>query len=156
VTDLGPRLDETSGPFLDTAAVMKNLDLVITVETALAHLAGALGIPVWLPLSALAHFTWLLEREDCPWYPTLRLFRQAQFGEWNSVFERMARELGKLASQPRRAATVYVEVAPGELLDKIAILRIKTERLTDEAKLRNVRIELETLESARRRSLPES
>jgi tetratricopeptide (TPR) repeat protein len=156
VTDLGPRLDESSGPFLDTAAVMKNLDLVITVETALAHLAGALGVPVWLLLSAAAHFTWLLEREDCPWYPTMRLFRQAQFGQWAPVFERMARELSSLASQSRRAAPVHVEVAPGELLDKITILRIKTERLTDEAKLRNVRIELETLESARHRSLPPS
>jgi hypothetical protein len=91
--DLGRELDEATGPFMDTAAVMKNLDLVVSADTAIAHLAGALGVPVWLALSAAADWRWLLEREDSPWYPTMRLFRQVRFGEWGPVFERMADEL---------------------------------------------------------------
>jgi tetratricopeptide (TPR) repeat protein len=67
VVDLGSRLDEASGPFLDTAAVMKGLDLVITVDTALAHLAGALGVPVWIVLAATSDWRWLLDRADAPW-----------------------------------------------------------------------------------------
>jgi tetratricopeptide (TPR) repeat protein len=90
VTDLGPRLDEQAGPFIDTAAVMKNLDLVVSVDTSIAHLAGALGVPTWLALATVPHCTWLLEREDTPWYPTMRLFRQERPGEWRPVFARMA------------------------------------------------------------------
>jgi hypothetical protein len=112
--------------------------------------------PVWLALSSASHFTWLLKSEDCPWYPTLRLFCQSAFGDWGPVFARMTQEMRKKAAEPRPAAPVYVEVAPGELLDKITILRIKAERLTDERKSRNVRAELETLEAARRRALPAS
>src|SRR5262249_23681904 len=77
VTDLGSQLDETTGAFMDTAAVMKNLDLVITSDTAIAHLAGALGVPVWVALPQVPDWRWLLGREDSPWYPTMRLFRQA-------------------------------------------------------------------------------
>lgn len=98
LTDLGSRLDETSGPFMDTAAVMMNLDLLITPDTAAAHLAGALGVPVWLALTALPEPRWLLDREDSPWYPTVRLFRQAQRGHWNPVFDRMARALASKVS----------------------------------------------------------
>jgi tetratricopeptide (TPR) repeat protein len=93
VTDLGSRLDEQAGAFMDTAAVMRHLDLVITADTAIAHLAGGLGVPVWLALSFVPDWRWLLEREDSPWYPTMRLFRQNQSGDWDGVFERMAREL---------------------------------------------------------------
>jgi hypothetical protein len=91
VTDLGSRFDRSS--FADLAAVLMNLDLVITVETAAAHLAGALGVPAWVALSIAGDWRWLLERADSPWYPTLRLFRQQRFGEWTDVFERMAAEL---------------------------------------------------------------
>ena len=59
----------------DTPAIMKNLDLVITSDTSLAHLAGALGVPVWIPISIVPDFRWLLDREDSPWYPSVRLFR---------------------------------------------------------------------------------
>jgi tetratricopeptide (TPR) repeat protein/ADP-heptose:LPS heptosyltransferase len=93
VIDLGPRLDETSGPFLDTAAVMKCLDLVICPNTSLAHLAGALGVPLWLPLPLAPEWRWLWGRDDSPWYPTARLFRQEHPGEWAPVFARMARDL---------------------------------------------------------------
>jgi tetratricopeptide (TPR) repeat protein len=98
VTDLGSRLDETTGAFMDTAAVMMSLDLIITADTATAHLAGALGVPVWIPLRFAPDFRWLLDREDSPWYPTARLFRQRRAGEWDEVFERMAGELAKKAA----------------------------------------------------------
>jgi tetratricopeptide (TPR) repeat protein len=91
--DLGSRLDEGTGAFLDTAAVMKSLDLVISCNSALAHLAGALGVPSWVALPKVPDWRWLLERRDCPWYPSARLFRQTQAGEWPAVFEHMAREL---------------------------------------------------------------
>jgi tetratricopeptide (TPR) repeat protein len=94
VTDLGVQLDESSGPFMDTAAVMKNLDLLITSDSALAHLAGGLGIPTWLALPYSSDWRWLLHREDCPWYPTMRLIRQTEFDNWEPVFDRMAGLLG--------------------------------------------------------------
>jgi tetratricopeptide (TPR) repeat protein len=93
VLDLGTRLDEESGAFMDTAAVMVNLDLVITSDTAIPHLAGGLGVPVWLALALSPDWRWLLERADSPWYPTMRLFRQTRCGDWDDVFERMAEEL---------------------------------------------------------------
>jgi hypothetical protein len=96
VTDLGSRLDEGGGAFLDTAAVMKNLDLVVASDSAIGHLAGALGVPVWLALPSVAEWRWLREREDSPWYPDMRLFRQPEPGRWQGVFERMAREVGKV------------------------------------------------------------
>jgi tetratricopeptide (TPR) repeat protein/predicted O-methyltransferase YrrM len=85
----------TSEDLLDTAALMKCLDLVISVDTGTAHLAGALGVPVWVPLSAVGEWRWLLHREDSPWYPSMRLFRQRKLGQWKSVFRKMARELSK-------------------------------------------------------------
>jgi len=87
VTDLGARFDPAS--FGDAAAVVKNLDLVVTVDTAMAHLAGALGAPVWLALPFSPDWRWLLGREDSPWYPSMRLFRQARPGDWAEVFERI-------------------------------------------------------------------
>ena len=73
------------------------LDLVITVDTAVAHLAGALGKPVWILLSSIQDWRWLLQREDSPWYPTARLFRQPEIGDWDSVIARVARELAAFA-----------------------------------------------------------
>jgi Flp pilus assembly protein TadD len=99
VLDLARRLDETSGAFMDTAAVMKNLDLVITSDTSLAHLAGGLGVPVWVALHVGADWRFLMKREDSPWYPTMRLFRQKQWGDWDEVFQRIARELRGLVAQ---------------------------------------------------------
>jgi Flp pilus assembly protein TadD len=96
VEELAPRSEGSSWTFLDTAAVMKGLDLVVTVDTAVAHLAGGLGVPVWVALAFAPDWRWLLGREDSPWYPTARLFRQARVGDWDEVFERVARELRKL------------------------------------------------------------
>ena len=78
---------------LETAALIQELDLVVTSDTVTAHLAGALGVPVWVALSTSADWRWLTEREDTPWYPNMRLFRQRSRGEWGPVFERMAAEL---------------------------------------------------------------
>jgi tetratricopeptide (TPR) repeat protein len=99
VLDLGSRLDDASGPFMDTAAVMRNVDLVISSDTAVAHLAGALGVPVWVPLPFVPDWRWHLEREDSPWYPTMRLFRQKRSDDWEVVFERMAHELKAATDQ---------------------------------------------------------
>jgi len=98
ILDLGSRLDEASGAFMDTAAVMMNIDLVISADTAVAHLAGALGIPVWVALPLVPDWRWLLERDDSPWYPTMRLFRQTRNGHWEDVFERIAEELKAVVS----------------------------------------------------------
>ncbi len=83
--------------FADTAAAIAALDLVITVDTAVAHLAGALGKPVWILLPALPDWRWLLLREDSPWYPSARLFRQTQAGEWESVIDQVATALASVA-----------------------------------------------------------
>jgi len=85
---MGP--DELAG---ETAAILKNLDLVITADTALAHLAGALGVRVWVVLQAVPDWRWLTERSDSPWYPTMRLFRQHTPGDWREVLDRVAAEL---------------------------------------------------------------
>ncbi len=79
--------------FSDTAAIIENLDLVISVDTAIAHLAGALGKPVWLLLPFAPDWRWMLDREDSPWYPTMRLFRQPAMRDWDSVIRRVAKEL---------------------------------------------------------------
>lgn len=82
--------------FADTAAAIIELDLVIAVDTAVAHLAGALGKPVWVLLPAVADWRWLLEREDTPWYPTMRLFRQSSLGDWPTVITRVLEQLHTL------------------------------------------------------------
>jgi hypothetical protein len=79
--------------FMETAAIMTHLDLVITPDTALAHLAGGLGLRVWTGLSTVDEWRWLAGREDSPWYPTMRLFRQTTIGDWGDVFRRMADSL---------------------------------------------------------------
>jgi hypothetical protein len=96
---LGPQLDEGGRAFLDTAAVLKNLDLVITSDTSIAHLAGALGVPTWIVLSFSPDWRWMLEREDSPWYPTVRLFRQHAAGDWAGVFDRIQSSLAALANE---------------------------------------------------------
>jgi tetratricopeptide (TPR) repeat protein len=95
-----PELDTEADAFIDTAAVMMHLDLVVTSDTAIAHLAGALGRPVWLALQFAPEWRWLLDRADSPWYPTMRLFRQGRSGDWAGVFAEMAAQLGKLAAAP--------------------------------------------------------
>ena len=81
--------------FADTAAAVSTLDLVISVDTAVAHLAGALGVPVWVLLPDRADWRWLLGRSDSPWYPTMRLFRQKTDGVWSGVVEEVRNALGR-------------------------------------------------------------
>jgi len=92
-THLGPHLGAGPDKFIEAAAVIATLDLVITVDTAIAHLAGALGRPVWILLPKIPDWRWLLERQDSPWYPTARLFRQVTAGDWNAPLDAMADEL---------------------------------------------------------------
>jgi tetratricopeptide (TPR) repeat protein len=85
--------------FADTAAVISLLDVVVSVDTAAAHLAGALGKPVIILLPHAADFRWMRDRDDTPWYPTARLFRQPAFGDWDSVIARLGGELRAIAGQ---------------------------------------------------------
>ena len=95
ITDLSPHIAD----FADTAAAVAQLDLVIMTDSAVAHLAGAMGKPVWLLLGQAAHWLWLLERTDTPWYPTLRLFR-SRGSDWDTAFDAASAELMELA-EPR-------------------------------------------------------
>lgn len=97
VTDLAPFLTD----FAETAASMSNLDLVVSADTAVVHLAGALGRPVWTLLPAVPDWRWLLDREDSPWYPTMRLFRQQQREEWQGVMERVYKALSGILESGR-------------------------------------------------------
>ena len=81
------------GDFSNTAALLDLMDLVITVDTNIAHLAGAMGKPVWILLSYSPHWVWLLDRDDSPWYPSARLFRQQQIGDWAGVIDQVKNEL---------------------------------------------------------------
>ncbi|MGH7227389.1 MAG: tetratricopeptide repeat protein, partial [Gemmataceae bacterium] len=119
VVELGPRLDE-SAAFVDTAAVMKNLDLVITSDTATPHLAGALGVPVWMATPFSPDWRWLLDRDDSPWYPTARLFRQPVTGDWDSVFQRVREELPYLVM---RGEGVTTGAAPPVEAEAAALIR---------------------------------
>ena len=92
---------DAGGAFLDTAAIMRNLDLVISVDTSIVHLAGGLGVPCWVALQFAADWRWTLTGSETPWYPSIRLFRQRALHDWNSVFARLADELSKLAAERR-------------------------------------------------------
>ena len=98
--DLDPYLLD----FTDTAAVIANLDLVITVDTALAHLAGAMGKPVWILLAHAPDWRWLKERNDSPWYPSARLFRQSILGQWTDVLEQIKHALHAFARETKPAS----------------------------------------------------
>jgi tetratricopeptide (TPR) repeat protein len=93
--DLGSHMQN----FAETAAVISNLDLVITVDTATAHLSGALGVPVWVLLCHTPDWRWLLNRDDSPWYPSMRLFRQPKWGDWDSVIAKVASALRNLIAE---------------------------------------------------------
>jgi len=82
--------------FADSAALIANLDLVIAVDTAIAHLAGAMGKAAWTMLPFAPDFRWMLDRADSPWYPTMRLYRQPSHGDWNSVIRQIAEDLRTL------------------------------------------------------------
>jgi tetratricopeptide (TPR) repeat protein len=94
ITNLGTEFED----FTDTAAAIENLDLVISVDTSVLHLAGAMGKPVWALLPFAPEWRWMLNRQDSPWYPTMKLFRQKKWGLWESVFQEVAEELRTTAA----------------------------------------------------------
>ena len=152
VETLGDDFDGGPDAFVDCAAVMHCLDLVLTIDTAVAHLAGALGRPVWLALQHVPHWTWMLDRADSPWYPSMRLFRQTRRDHWDSVFDEIAAELRGLVRQRggqsmARPGNPCVPISWGDLIDKITILEVKSERLTSPQPLANVGRELAALEA---------
>jgi Family of unknown function (DUF6165)/Glycosyltransferase family 9 (heptosyltransferase) len=158
VEGLGSDFDEGPHAFMDCAAVMETCDLVITSDTSIAHLAGALGRPVFTVLKKVPDWRWLLDRDDCPWYPGMRLFRQSKSTEWRPVFEKIAVVVQSLvkakAGGPGRAspaqAPVAIPASIGELIDKITILEIKENRIADSKKLDHIRHELSLLQALRR------
>jgi tetratricopeptide (TPR) repeat protein len=107
--NLGPRLKD----FSDTAAVIDRLDLIVSIDTSVAHLAGAMGKPVYLLLPAAADWRWLRQREDSPWYPTMRLFRQKAAGDWGPPLTRIARRLDWLGRMLQHARS---QTGGGDLL----------------------------------------
>ncbi len=150
VETLGADFDAGPDAFVDTAAAMTCLDLVVTCDTSIAHLAGALAVPVWVALKSDAEWRWMSGRANSPWYPTMRLFRQTRRGVWGDVFEAMAGELAELAERRAAQCMVSTPCSLGELIDKITILRIKAERIGEAHKLDNVDRELKLLERSAR------
>jgi tetratricopeptide (TPR) repeat protein len=96
VHDLGFEIDKEHGPFMDTAAIIKNLDLVISTDTAIAHLTGALGKPVWLMLNFPGDWRWMINRNDCPLYPTMTIFRKSSPNDWSSVVDALSKALNQV------------------------------------------------------------
>jgi ADP-heptose:LPS heptosyltransferase len=93
--DLTTKLDD----FANTTGLIENLDLVISVDTAVAHLAGTMGKPVWVLLGHVPAWRWMLDRSDSPWYPTMRLFRQPAIDDWSSPITQLALALRELVSK---------------------------------------------------------
>jgi tetratricopeptide (TPR) repeat protein len=150
VETLGSDFDAGPDSFLDTAAAMSQLDLIVTCDTSIAHLAGALARPTWVALKKEAEWRWLRDRDDSPWYPSLRLFRQRQRGEWSDVFAAMAGELARVAPAAAESRMIAIPGAIGELIDKITILEIKARKIEGGEKARNVRRELALLQANQR------
>ncbi len=149
--------------FLETAAIIANCDLVITSDTSVAHLAGGMGKTTWLLLKKVPEWRWGLDGDTSFWYPSMRLFRQSERGNWSEVLERVAQELQRFfvanpeATQAAPAAAptkpeliqdIQAPISLGELIDKITILQIKSQHL-EGAALENVKQELEALEATR-------
>ena len=156
--------DQVNGTwdFLETAAIIANCDLVITSDTSVAHLAGGMGKTTWLLLKKVPEWRWGLEGDTTFWYPSMRLFRQKERGNWNEVMERVAQALQEhfggsstptepatapqLSIKPEPIQSILAPISLGELIDKITILQIKTQHLQGTA-LENVKKELEALEA---------
>ena len=99
LTTLGHNFDAGQDAFLDTVAVMMNCDLIITSDTAVAHLAGAIGRQTWLVLKQIPYWVWMLDRPDSPWYPTMTLYRQKYRGDWVDVFDTIEQDLSSWLKQ---------------------------------------------------------
>ena len=104
-------VEEESDSIVDTAAILLHLDLVITVDTMIAHLAGALGRPVWTLLKFAPDWRWMTGRDNSPWYPTMRLFRQRRFGDWDDVVRRVGADLSRWTAEPESLTRNSFKVA---------------------------------------------
>jgi tetratricopeptide (TPR) repeat protein len=148
--------------FLESAAIIANCDLVITNDTAVAHLAGGMGKTTWLLLHKVPDWRWGLESETSFWYPSMRLFRQKEAGDWDEVMERVAKELDpflRFSIRPQSPAAVaspaaskqalqsiLAPISLGELIDKISILHLKAQHFVGPS-LENANMELKALEA---------
>ena len=148
--------------FLETAAIIANCDLIITSDTSVAHLAGGMGKTTWLLLKNVPEWRWGLKGDTTFWYPSMRLFRQKERGNWNEVMERVTKEVheyfggcstegnstqtSSMAAKTQKILEILAPVSLGELIDKITILQIKVQHLEGHAQ-DNVKKELEALES---------
>lgn len=143
----GPDFDAGADAFLDTAALIMSLDLIVTVDTAVAHVAAALGRPVLLLLQARdADWRWIPGHARTRWYPSVRLLRQEQQGDWWSAVLKASDEVRRRATHAHAGGVQpLTPVSVGELLDKISILDIKRERLPEGIKRSNVVKELTAL-----------
>ena len=157
--DLGHEIDADTAAFEETAALINNLDLIITCDTSVGHLAGALGKPVWLLLAHVADWRWMTMRDDSIWYPYTRLFRQDETRSWEPVFERLVSALRtRLDDKPYQnqfgmsytsavdaAQHIQTPISFGEFFDKLSILKLKHRRISDQKKRKNIDHELQTL-----------
>jgi tetratricopeptide (TPR) repeat protein len=107
VEELGDDFDAGRDAFVDTAAVMESLDLIITADTSIAHLAGALGRPAWVILKYVPDWRWFLDRSDSPWYPTLKLFRQNSYDNWSDAFGEVEAQLSELIGMVSPTSRVW-------------------------------------------------
>ncbi len=139
ITDLGERLDRSSGAFEDTAAVLAHLDLVITCDTALAHLAGGLGVPTWVVLPTVPDWRWFLGRDESPWYPNVRLFRQTREKSWDEPFQRLAEAVRQSVAAATGGRSIAIAITPGELLDRIARLEVESDEAAPSPELADLR-----------------
>jgi tetratricopeptide (TPR) repeat protein len=124
IEDLSAALQD----FADSAAAVNALDLVVTVDTAVAHLAGALGKPVWVLLPWVTDWRWMLEREDNPWYPTMRLFRQKKGEAWSSVIARLCAELKSVVRGDAALLTPFKAEGERRAMQAAAIMAVETAR----------------------------
>jgi len=147
----GPDFDLPPDAFVDTAAIMECLDLVITVDTAVAHLAGALGRPTVVLLKKYgADWRWLHDREDTIWYNSVRIARQLRQGDWMGLIVHLAGQLAReqgLAG-PAVAPCPEIAVSVGELIDKLTVLEIKLQRIPNAEKLAHIVREYQSLSAA--------
>ena len=157
VETLGPDFDKGEDGFIDAAAVMACMDLVITCDTSLAHLAGALGRPTWIALNSNPEWRWQLAGDDSYWYPSVRLFRQKSWGDWDGVFLQMVEALQPLLatsggeaipSSGKPAPTPQVAISWGECIDKLTILEIKARNVTSPEAAHNIARERSELAAA--------
>lgn len=150
---------DVDGPFRDTAAIVRACDLIVSSDTALVHLAGAMAVPTWVALGYSAEWRWLREGMTSPWYPTMRLYRQTRINDWPGVFRQMAGDLTAALFHDHTSLlppapwltpppVLNIAISPGDLIDKFLILSLKQQRLVDEAQQRYVQVELDSIRSA--------